>query len=902
VRKCSECKENAAVLFIQDLNDRTKLRGLCLSCAKKLNIPGIDNILSNAGIDIDNVDEITEQMNEISQSMEEQFGDLDSLKVNDILGQISQSNEFKSMMKKMGDIIMNQNNSNPQDNKENKDSEKEAEQKYEERKKAEIEFLDYLFDNQFNKGKNSTNKDKNKDSETKVENPDEEVTVIKNEDVEVLKDNDDAEVVKNNEDDDLIDISSFENELKKMFGGKNGIFEINLSSMPSGVFDNVEDAFSNISFNEDTQEKKNSDKSNSKKKNMKNIEKFSINLTQRARDNKIDPVIGRQKEIDRVIQILNRRTKNNPVLIGEPGVGKTAIAEGLAYKIVKGEVPQKLLEYEIMQLDMSSIVAGTQFRGQFETRMKNIIEEARNHGNVILVIDEIHSIMGAGDSQGTMDAANILKPALAKGDIQIIGATTINEYKKHIEKDKALERRLQSVLVEEPTIQESIEIVKGLKDYYENYHKILLSDEVIEAAVKLSNRYITDRYLPDKAIDIIDEVGSKANLNNKAIYEIQSIKESIETLKKNQETATENNDYEKAAMYKTKELNLEDELKSLQEKEYLKVTVQDVADVIEQWTKIPVKEISVEETQKLMDLEKRLKETVVGQDRAIEVIAKAIRRNRAGISAVKKPSSFIFVGPTGVGKTQLVKSLAKDMFGSEDMIIRVDMSEYMEKHSVSKLVGAPPGYVGFDDGGQLTDRVKRKPYSIILFDEIEKAHPDVFNMLLQILDEGRLTDSQGGVVHFENTVIVMTSNIGTTFKNQSLGFGAQEEEYHREEQRVYDAMKENFKPEFLNRIDEIVVFNRLSKDDLRKIVDIMISQLQEVVKDKGISIKITDEVKDFIVEKGYDEKYGARPLRRVIQKYIEDEISDVVIMNDLNMVNVLTLQLLNKKIMVEKGM
>ena len=395
MRKCSECKENAAVLFIQDLNDRTKLRGLCLSCAKKLNIPGIDNILSNAGIDIDNVDEITEQMNEISQSMEEQFGDLDSLKVNDILGQISQSNEFKSMMKKMGDIIMNQNNSNPQDNKENKDSEKEAEQKYEERKKAEIEFLDYLFDNQFNKGKNSTNKDKNKDSETKVENPDEEVTVIKNEDVEVLKDNDDAEVVKNNEDDDLIDISSFENELKKMFGGKNGIFEINLSSMPSGVFDNVEDAFSNISFNEDTQEKKNSDKSNSKKKNMKNIEKFSINLTQRARDNKIDPVIGRQKEIDRVIQILNRRTKNNPVLIGEPGVGKTAIAEGLAYKIVKGEVPQKLLEYEIMQLDMSSIVAGTQFRGQFETRMKNIIEEARKHGNVILVIDEIHSIMGA---------------------------------------------------------------------------------------------------------------------------------------------------------------------------------------------------------------------------------------------------------------------------------------------------------------------------------------------------------------------------------------------------------------------------------------------------------------------------------------------------------------------------
>ena len=895
MRKCSECKENAAVLFIQDLNDRTKLRGLCLSCAKKLNIPGIDNILNNAGIDIDNVDDITEQMNEISQTMEEQFGDMDSLKVNEILGKISSSNEFKSMMKKMGDIIMNQNNNYPQDKEENKDNDKDTWQKNDEQKNADIDFSGNLFDNKFNKSQESTaedeNKQYNKDIETKSDNPDADVTVIKNDDVQVVKDN---------EDDDLIDIASFENELKKMFGGKNGFFEINVSSMPN-MFGEGDDVFSNNSFQEDTAERKNSEKSNSKKKNLKNIEKFSINLTQRARDNQIDPVIGRQKEIDRVIQILNRRTKNNPVLIGEPGVGKTAIAEGLAYKIVKGEVPQKLLDYEIMQLDMSSIVAGTQFRGQFETRMKNIIEEARKAGNVILVIDEIHSIMGAGDSQGTMDAANILKPALAKGDIQIIGATTINEYKKHIEKDKALERRLQSVLVEEPTIQESIDIVKGLKDYYENYHKILLSDEVIEAAVKLSSRYITDRYLPDKAIDIIDEVGSKANLGNKAIYEIQSIKDSIETLKKNQETATENNDYEKAAMYKTKELNLEEELKNLQENEYLKVTVQDVADVIEQWTKIPVKEISVEETQKLMDLEKRLKETVVGQDRAIEVIAKAIRRNRAGISAVKKPSSFIFVGPTGVGKTQLVKSLAKDMFGSEDMIIRVDMSEYMEKHSVSKLVGAPPGYVGFDEGGQLTDRVKRKPYSIILFDEIEKAHPDVFNMLLQILDEGRLTDSQGGVVHFENTVIVMTSNIGTTFKNQSLGFGAQEEEYQREEQRVHDAMKENFKPEFLNRIDEIVVFNKLSKDNLRKIVDIMISQLQEVVKDKGISIKITDEVKDFIVEKGYDEKYGARPLRRVIQKYIEDEISDIFIMNDLNKFNVLTLQLLNKKIMVEKG-
>ena len=547
----------------------------------------------------------------------------------------------------------------------------------------------------------------------------------------------------------------------------------------------------------------------------------------------------------------------------------------MAYKIVKAEVPQKLLDYEIMQLDMSSIVAGTQFRGQFETRMKNIIEEARKAGNVILVIDEIHSIMGAGDSQGTMDAANILKPALAKGDIQIIGATTINEYKKHIEKDKALERRLQSVLVEEPTIQESIDIVKGLKDYYENYHKILLSDEVIEAAVKLSSRYITDRYLPDKAIDIIDEVGSKANLSNKAIYEIQSIKDSIETLKKNQETATENNDYEKAAMYKTKELNLEEELKNLQENEYLKVTVQDVADVIEQWTKIPVKEISVEETQKLMDLEKRLKETVVGQDRAIEVIAKAIRRNRAGISAVKKPSSFIFVGPTGVGKTQLVKSLAKDMFGSEDMIIRVDMSEYMEKHSVSKLVGAPPGYVGFDEGGQLTDRVKRKPYSIILFDEIEKAHPDVFNVLLQVLDDGRVTDSLGKTVDFKNTIIIMTSNLGSAYLLDGINtYGDISEDARK---KVMDELRNSFRPEFLNRLDEIIMFKPLTKDNIGNIINLLMDELNERLESKELKVELSDAAKNYIIDNGYDPAYGARPLKRYLQKNVETMVAKLIL-------------------------
>lgn len=621
-------------------------------------------------------------------------------------------------------------------------------------------------------------------------------------------------------------------------------------------------------------DKDNIENNKKRKKKKKYLNMYGINLTEKAKNNEIDRIIGRHREIDRVVQILNRRTKNNPILIGEPGVGKTAIAEGLAVRIVEKQVPAKLFNTEIYLLDMTAIVAGTQFRGQFEGRMKSIIKEAIECGNVILVIDEVHNIMGAGEVHGgVMNAANILKPALARGEIQLIGATTIDEYRKHIEKDSALERRFQPVLIEEPTVDETIEILKGIRDYYEDYHKVKISDEVIEAAVKLSERYITDRYLPDKAIDVIDEAGSRANLKNQGLVEVEALKEELAKIQGQKELAALNNDYEKAAQYKMEECKIQDKINEL-ERRYseVQITIEDIAYVIESWTKIPVKRITEEEAEKLLKLEDRLHKRVVGQHQAVVSLAKAIRRNRSGFRKKKKPSSFIFVGPTGVGKTELTKALAEELFGSEEAMIRVDMSEYMEKHTVSKLIGAPPGYVGYDQGGMLTEKVRRKPYSVILLDEIEKAHPDVFNILLQILEDGRLTDSQGKTVYFENTVIIMTSNAGTNFKSNGFGFAS--DGYEELEQRVKDALKEYFKPEFLNRVDEVIVFNRLTKEELRQIVELMLKEVVNEVREKGMTMEIEEEVKDFLVDKGYDEKYGARPLRRTVQKYIEDEIAE----------------------------
>ena len=625
-------------------------------------------------------------------------------------------------------------------------------------------------------------------------------------------------------------------------------------------------------------EKKKNKKQNKKKKFL---DTYGTNLTDKAKNNQLDIVIGREKEIQRIIQILNRRSKNNPCLIGEPGVGKTAIAQGLAIRIATQNVPAKLLNKEVYLLDMTAVIAGTQFRGQFESRMKGIIDECKEYGNIILVIDEIHNIIGAGDGEHSMNAANILKPALSNGEIQLIGTTTLKEYRKYIEKDPALERRFGQVLVEEPSIDDSIGILEGIKKYYEEYHKVKISSDVIRQAVIMSEKYIHDRFLPDKAIDILDEACSRINLENKDLYKLETLKQEllqVQTEKEEVVAADSTEDYQRAADLKTRECQLIEEIDKLNEKMKPKqLTTQDIANVIESWTKIPVKKITEAETLKLLNLETNLHKRIIGQDEAVSSVARAIRRNRAGLQTTKRPPSFIFVGPTGVGKTELAKSLAYEMFGNEDSIIRIDMSEYMESHSTSKLIGAPPGYVGYDDAGQLTDKVKRKPYSIILLDEIEKAHPDVFNILLQVLDDGKLTDSQGNTVSFSNTIIIMTSNAGSNSNTNSIGFGKQTVN----KDKLMDSLKEIFRPEFLNRVDEIVSFDPLNKEQLLQIVDLMLKNTIKALNEKDIKMEISKEAKNYILEKGTDIKFGARPLRRAIQRYIEDELSEMILRGDL---------------------
>ena len=621
------------------------------------------------------------------------------------------------------------------------------------------------------------------------------------------------------------------------------------------------------------------DKKTNKKR--KALETFGTNLTVKAKNNQLDAVIGRDREIQRIIQILNRRSKNNPCLIGEPGVGKTAIAQGLAIRIANGKVPAKLLNKEVYLLDMTAVIAGTQFRGQFEARMKSIIDECKAAGNIILVIDEIHNIIGAGDAEHSMNAANILKPSLANGEIQLVGTTTLKEYRKYIEKDTALERRFQPVIVAEPSISDTIDILEGIKKYYEEYHKVKISTDVIRQAVIMSEKYIHDRFLPDKAIDILDEACSRINLDNKELYDLEILKNELAKVQEEKEEAAQadsTEDYQKAAELKTKECALTEKIDTISKEMKLReLTVQDIAEVIESWTKIPVKKITEAETQKLLNLENNLHKRIIGQNDAVEAVSRAIRRNRAGLKSTKRPPSFIFVGPTGVGKTELAKSLAFEMFGNEDSIIRIDMSEYMESHSTSKLIGSPPGYVGYDDAGQLTEKVKRNPYSIVLLDEIEKAHPDVFNILLQILDDGRLTDSQGNTVNFENTIIIMTSNAGSNLNTNSIGFGGGMVNNNN----IMNALKETFRPEFLNRVDEIVIFNQLSENELMQIVELMLNDTRKALSDKNITMNITDDAKKFLLRKGTDIKYGARPLRRAIQRYLEDELSDMILKSEL---------------------
>ena len=642
-------------------------------------------------------------------------------------------------------------------------------------------------------------------------------------------------------------------------------------------------------------------------KNFKFLSNYGIDLNKKAREGKIDNIVGRQRETDRVIQILNRRTKNNPALVGEPGVGKTAIAEGLALRIVRKEVPYKLLDKVVVMLDLTAIVAGTQFRGQFESRMKGTIDEVKKAGNIILVIDEVHNIIGAGEAEGSLNAANILKPALSRGEIQVIGTTTLKEYRKYIEKDGALERRFQPVMVEEPSVEETVEILKGIRDTYAEYHYIRISDELLEDCAKLAERYISDRFLPDKAIDVFDEACSRANLRNKVpelIAELERKKRALKAeinvldmeidkaqskpavIKQSDDTeATVVEDREMELFKKRADLfsesaRIDEQISELDEQKYVDVTYDDVAKVIETWTGIPVKIISAEEAEKLLNLEEALKQHIIGQDKAVSSVSRAIRRNRSGFRKRFKPSSFIFAGPTGVGKTELVKQLTLEMFGTIDALIRLDMSEYMEKHTVSKLIGSPPGYVGYDEAGQLTEKVRRHPYSVILFDEIEKAHPDVFNMLLQILDDGRLTDSQGRVVHFENTVIILTTNAYGKQNGISLGFGTSDPSGDAQK-AAETALKKVFRPEFLNRIDEIVLFDPLSEGSLKKIVRLMLKEVEAQCGSQGITFEITDAAVAAVVKNGYEEEYGARPLRRYIQKNIEDELAEMALKGQL---------------------
>ncbi len=792
---CTICKKNVAVVFTTRFENNERINeGLCIKCAFETGIGGIEEMFNSAGINDDNIDEVTDRLNRLMGGAE---------------------------------------TADPQ------------------------ELFKMLVNDAF---------------------PGEEII--------------DEDVDEDVEEDADIELPFVDAEQEEK--PRRRIFPFDIFGKQGEEEDDENE--SNLGFLHlgKEKEKRKGDKKNGKNK-KKFLEQYGTNLTQLAREGKIDRLVGREKEIERVVQILNRRSKNNPALIGEPGVGKTAVAEGLAVKIANGEVPQKLMDMSVYLLDMTAMVAGTQFRGQFESRMKNVVDEARQSQDVILVIDEMHNIMGAGDAEGAMNAANILKPALAKGEIRVIGSTTLDEYRRHIEKDSALERRFQKVIIEEPSIEDSIEILKGIRDYYEEHHFVKYPDDVIEYAVRMSSRYITDRFLPDKAIDVLDEAGSRANLEEVRLVKLAKQKEELEKLEKEVKTIETRIEmsatpeeiekehlYEKQAEKKSAAMRLEKEIESL-ENELVPTIIncEDISRVIEMWTGIPVKRISESESERLLKLEERLHERVIGQEQAVSAMARAIRRNRSGFGKKHKPSSFIFVGPTGVGKTESVKALAEAMFAREDALIRIDMSEFMEAHTVSKLIGSPPGYVGYDDGGQLTERVRRKPYSVVLFDEVEKAHPDVFNMMLQILDDGRLTDSHGRLVNFENTIIIMTSNAGTSLKANGFGFNA--EEKIALENRVQTALKEQFRPEFLNRVDEIVIFQELTREEIRRIVDLMLKEVSGQLKEKGIALSVSEAAKDELAKEGYDPKYGARPLRKTIQKRLEDPLADLYLAGKLKM-------------------
>jgi len=699
------------------------------------------------------------------------------------------------------------------------------------------------------------------------------------------------------------DLDSLSDEMSSMFGQIEE--DSDEPESRTATFPMLNQLFNNMGGEKENQPAKKQESANEDApkekggKKHKFLDSYCMNLTGRAREGKLDKVIGRDVETERVIQILNRRQKNNPCLIGEPGVGKTAIAEGLAQRIVAGDVPYKLRDKEVFLLDLTSLVAGTQFRGQFESRMKSLIAEIKACGNIILVIDEVHNLVGAGDAEGSMNAANILKPALSRGEIQVVGATTFNEYRKHIEKDAALERRFQPVSVAEPTIEEACQIMVGIAKNYADFHGVTISPEIARQCVMLSERYITDRFLPDKAIDLLDEACSDLNLRCKEISlraEKKKERDDYELELRMLTEDTENEHYERLAHIRSKLCQLQAEIEELEKIPAPAVTIENLARIIELWTKIPASKIKAQEYRQIQGLADRLKTRIVGQDEAVEVVAKAIRRNRVGISPKKKPASFIFVGPTGVGKTELVKCLADDLFDSVDSLIRLDMSEFMEKHTVSKLIGSPPGYVGYDEAGQLTEKIRRRPYSVVLFDEIEKAHPDVLNILLQVLDDGRITDAQGRLVNFENTIIVMTSNAGSEGRVAGLGFGRTDNDMVKE--KVMNALKEFLRPEFLNRVDEIITFNHLTEENFLGIADIMLEELRQSLANRGLDFKWDDTVRKYLVDKAYSVTYGARNLRREIQRSLEDPISERIVDSFENPISAICVTAANGEIQV----
>ncbi len=848
---CSNCHENEAVIFLHNPafgRNRSLDKGYCLPCAIELELPGVQQVLDQIGVNDDNIEQVTEQMNEAIQAM----GGQNPMEwLQNTMAQVDpeQVTQFMNMLQSQTAGM----NEDGEDDGEDEDGAADA-------------------------GAEEEPGDGRDESDKSARWPKPRFPYVKPGEEET-KDKDSDRPAGS-------DRQSLGEAIHMMFGPMLSGHGSQLQPAARGSDSENRDEDDAEAVGTGQRAQRSSRRSRPRKRRF--LDTYGTNLNRAARSGELDPLIGRERELDRVIQILNRRTKNNPVLLGEPGVGKTAIAHGLAQRIAAREVPYKLLPMEVYLIDMTGLVAGTQYRGQFESRMKGLVDEARQIGNIILVIDELHNIMGAGDAEGAMNAANILKPALANGELRILGSTTLDEYRRFIERDSALERRFQRVMVDEPDAELSLAILRGLAPRYEEHHHVSYSDEVLRETIRLAGRYISDRFFPDKAIDIIDEAGSRVNLTDHQLQERDEMRQESELLTIEQEqiqTELEQGAddvalYERQANNRTRRLQLEQRLEEHEARTApLPVSTADIAAVVELWTGIPLARISESESEKLLKLEERLHERVVGQEQAVSALARAIRRQRAGLGRRRKPASFIFVGPTGVGKTELVKALAEAIFGSEDAMIRLDMSEYMEAHTVSKLIGSPPGYVGYGDGGQLTEKVRRRPYSVLLLDEIEKAHPDVFNMLLQILDDGRLTDAQGRTVSFENTILVMTSNAGTTLKAHGIGFGS--EGQIALESRVRTVLREIFRPEFLNRVDETIVFHELSRAEIRQIVDLMLREVSEPLAERGIALRLSADAKDLLADRGYDPKFGARPLRKTIQRLIEDPLAEAVLRGEL---------------------